>query len=76
MTSPRNNITIEIVQVTKGCGIRSGFEAELQGKAKFDSARECYVTDLETNNRVINNNNNNNNIKSLNHNITIISKLY
>ena len=44
------------VQVTKGCGIRSGFEAELQGKAEFDSARECYVSKLETNNKVINNN--------------------
>ena len=45
-----------IVQVTKGCGIRSGFEAEFQDKAKFDSARECFVTEVETNNRVINNN--------------------
>ena len=43
------------VQVTKGCGIRSGFEAELK-EAKFDSARECFVTDVETNNKVINNN--------------------
>ena len=44
------------VQVTKGCGIRSGFEAEFKDKAEFDSARECFVTKLETNNKVINNN--------------------
>ena len=44
------------VQVTKGCGIRSAFEAELKDKAEFDSARECFVTKLETNNKVINNN--------------------
>ena len=50
-----NNCSISTAQVTKGCGIRSGFEAELK-EAKFDSARECFVTDLETNNRVINNN--------------------
>ena len=43
------------LQVTKGCGICSSLDAELK-EAKFDSARECFVTDVDTNNRVINNN--------------------
>ena len=41
--------------MTKGCGIRSGFEEEFKDKAKFDSGRECYVTDVVKNNKVVKN---------------------
>ena len=41
--------------MTKGCGIRSDFVEEFKENAKFNSERECYVTDVVKNNKVVKN---------------------
>ena len=43
------------LEVTKGCGKRLVFEAQYKGKATFNSARQCFVTNIVKNNRVVNN---------------------
>ena len=45
-----------ILEVSKGCGKRMVLEAAYKSKATYNSARQCYVTNLVKNNRVVNNN--------------------
>ena len=44
-----------ILEVSKGCGKRMVLEAQYQGSSKYDSSRQCYVTNVIKNNKVINN---------------------
>ena len=44
-----------VLQVKKGCGKRLVLEAMYKGKATFDSARQCFVTNIVENNKVVNN---------------------
>ena len=40
-------------QVEKGCGMKADIQSEYGSRGKFDSARQCYVTEVETSNRVV-----------------------
>ena len=45
-----------ILEVSKGCGKRMVLEAAYKSKATYNAARQCYVTNVVKNNRVVNNN--------------------
>ena len=45
-----------ILEVSKGCGKRMVLEASYKSKATYNAARQCYVTNVVKNNRVVNNN--------------------
>ena len=43
------------LEVAKGCGMRMVLEARYREKASFNSARQCFVTNIVKNSRVVNN---------------------
>ena len=43
------------LEVAKGCGKRMVLEARYREKASFNSARQCFVTNIVKNSRVVNN---------------------
>merc|ERR1711936_797407 len=45
-----------ILEVSKGCGKKMVLEASYKSKATYNAARQCYVTNVVKNNRVVNNN--------------------
>ena len=45
-----------ILEVSKGCGKRMVLEAAYKSSATYNAARQCYVTEVVKNNRVVNNN--------------------
>ena len=49
------NILSSNSQVEKGCGLKAQIKAQYTDRAKFDSGRGCYVTDVIESNKVINN---------------------
>ena len=44
-----------VLEVEKGCGIKTSFEELYKTKASFNSARKCFTTTIEKSNRVLNN---------------------
>ena len=45
-----------ILEVSKGCGKKMVLEASYKSKATYNARRQCYVTNVVKNNRVVNNN--------------------
>ena len=55
-TTTEDNFTSQgFLEVAKGCGKRLVLEARYKEKATFNSARQCFVTNIVKNSRVVNN---------------------